>query len=241
MKTKAPREKTENNPPEKQPARGSILYLVLIGIFIFGLLTLAIANYSKDQSNVLPQQTEDDQINRMLAYTATIGQALNEMVVSGYAQADTLYSSLDLSKPGDATYESGASGDSNHALELFYPSGGGVSYLSASSNSGTPVASGYGIDPGAIIVGVGPTDSGPGDTVFTANVENAAYCARINQIVNGTTAIPTMSSTAFTSLFTSDATVTIDATACAACVNMKQMCVSNGSGAYGFYAALYPQ
>ncbi|MBU6475878.1 MAG: hypothetical protein KGL10_05930 [Alphaproteobacteria bacterium] len=221
--------------PQKD-ARGNILFMVLIGIFLFGLLTLAISDYSKDQSDVVSRQTEDDQINRMITHVATLGQAIGEMAISGAAQPDTLYSTLDLSKPGDATFESG-----NHALEIYYPTGGGVAYQSASSNSGTPVASGYAIDRGAIIVGVGPTDSGTGDIVFTANVQNATYCARINQIVNGSSAVPTMNAATFTSLFTNGTTVTVDATACASCVNIKQMCVTNGSGAYGFYSALYPQ
>lgn len=214
--------------------RGNVLFLILMAIAVLAMMTMVIEQESTEQSNVLPQQTMDDQINRMLNYTSTLAGALNQMVVNG-ENPSTLYSSLSLLKPGDAGFETAPNN-----LKIFHPLGGGITYMAASDNSANPLATSYNIDKTAIITGVGPTDVTVGDIVFTAKIATAAYCARINQNLTGSTTVPTMSGATWTSLFTTGSTVTINAGNCASCVNVPQLCVTNGSGAWGFYAALFP-
>ncbi len=213
--------------------RGNVLFMILLAIVVLGALTMAISQNSTEQSDVIPRQTQDDQINRMLTYASALGSALQQMVVSGENPL-TLYSSLSLLKPGDAGFET-----SPNNLKIYHPLGGGITYQSASSPDTNAIATNFNINAGSIITGVGATNT-IGDIVFVATVSSAAYCARINQILYNSAAVPTMNSATFTSLFTNNTTVTVNGGNCASCVNMKQYCVTNGSGAWGFYAALLP-
>lgn len=214
--------------------RGNVLFLILLAVAVLALLTLAISRSSTEQSDILPQQTRDDQINRTVTYASTLAMALHQMVMNGEDPA-SLYTDLSVLKPGDASFETGS-----NAMKIYHPLGGGITPLDASSPEANAVATGYGINKGAIIAGVGATDATVGDVVFIAKVANASYCARFNQILTGSSTVPAMDTTAFNSLF-GGATVTINAAACASCVNQARMCVSNtGATDWGFYSALFP-
>jgi hypothetical protein len=182
---------------------------------------------------MLSRQTQDDQINRMVTYTSTLGAALQQMIVNG-EDPSTLYSSLSLKKPGDAGFETAPNN-----FKIYHPLGGGITYQSASAPDANAVATNYSINAGAIITGVGATDAAIGDIVFTANVSNATYCARINQVLLNSSTVPTMDGATFTNLF-GGTTVTITGGNCASCVNTARLCVSNGTNAWGFYSALFP-
>jgi hypothetical protein len=171
----------------------------------------------------------------MLTQAATLGGALHQLAANGEDPA-TLYTTLSLLKPGDAGYET-----SPHNLKIYHPLGGGVAYMAQTSSGADVVANSFGINKAAIIKGVGSTDAVVGDIVFTAKVTTAAYCQRVNQILNGSAAVPVLTTADFDTLFTAGTAVTVDATNCAACVNAARLCVSNtGATAWGYYAALFP-
>jgi hypothetical protein len=225
-------------PPDMENReRGNILLIILIAIVLLAMLTAIVSQYSSQQSDSLSRQVRDDQISRMLVQVGALGSALHQMVADGEDPA-LLYSNLLLYKPGDANFETPP-----NTFKIYHPLGGGISYMASSTPDTTaPVATSFGINAPSIITGVGATDAGVGDIIFTAIVSSASYCQRINEMISGTTAMPVMADATFTSLFVTPATVTLNAGNCApGCVNVAQRCVVNTSGnAWGFYAALFP-
>jgi len=237
------------NCSQRQRERGNVLLLILVTIVILGLLTMAVEQDSKQQSGVLTQQTSTDQINRMLTYVSTLGGALQQMATNG-EDSTVLYNNLSLTQPGQAGFESG-----QHNFEIFHPLGGGITPMSASSPDTTAVATNYNINPNAIITGVGcnsgagcivTTAPNTGHIVFSATISALSYCQQTNNILNGTslTATPPTMGAGFTTLFPSSppvtTAVTVNSGNCASCVNVARLCVTDGSGHYGFYADLFP-
>ena len=228
----------------KNNMRGNALLLVLMAIVALALLSMAISQTSSEQSSVLPRQSQDDQINRMLTYASVLGGALQQMVINGEDQ-NTLYSSLSLLQPGQAGFET-----SPNNLKLFHPLGGGITYMSATSPDPTAVGTGFNINPNAIITGVGcssgtgcivSTVPATGHIVFGALISTAGYCQRINQIITSSTTVPVMTSGDFTTLFTTSTAVTIGGDCTPSCANTPRLCVSNtGATQWGFYSDLFP-
>lgn len=220
-----------------------MLFMILIAIAILAALTLAISQDSTQQSGVLAQQTSTDQINRMLTYASALGGAIQQMVVNG-ENADALYTNLSTITPGTAGFDTAPNN-----LKLFHPLGGGITYMNASSPDANAVATSYNINPGSIITGVGCssgtgcTGASSGHIIFTAMISALSYCQQANNILTGSSLSatpPTMNSATFATLFASSSAVTVAGGNCASCVNVARLCVTNGSGAYGFYADLLP-
>lgn len=214
---------------------GNALAMILIAIVVLALLTALVSRSSDQQSDTLSRQTMDDEISRMLAQTSALGGALGQMIVNG-EDAATLYSTLSLLKPGDAGFETAP-----HNLKIYHPLGGGINYMSGSTSSAAAVATGFNINSGSIVTGVGATDAVTGDILFTAKISSASYCQRINTIVTGSAAVPTLVTANFNTLFTAGTAVTIGANCAPTCANIARQCVSNVEAtAWGFYSALLP-
>jgi hypothetical protein len=223
--------------------RGNVLFIILLTIMLLGMLTYAISQSSTQQSNAIPQQTVDNQINQMIAYASALGGALQQMALNG-ENPNTLYSTVDVLPPAsDPNYDTPP-----NSLKIYHPLGGGITYQSQSAPTDA-IATNFNINPASIITGIGCTSGAgcivtsvptAGHIIFTAELSDAAYCARTNNILHGSSTVPTMDATAFTGLFTNGSTVTINAGNCASCVNVARLCVTDGSGHYGFYADLFP-
>ena len=217
-------------------ARGNALIFILIAILLLGTLTYAITYSGDQQMNFSDRVAEDEQIGRLLTYVGTVAGTLNQMVVAG-AKADTLHTTLLIDAPGSVAY-----GTPPHTMNLYHPHGGGMSYQTASSgNPSNAAAYNYKISRGSIVEDVGPTDAAVGDILFTARIDSAAYCGRINWLLRADATVPTLDDTDFTNLFDNGLDVTIAAANCAGCVGLSQLCVSNASAnAWGYYAVLFP-
>lgn len=231
---------------------GNVLFMILIAVMLLGLLTYAISQSSSQQSNALPQQTVDAQINQLIAYTSAIGGALQQMGTNG-EDPNTLYSAVDVTPPSsDAAFNTGTSN-----LKLYHPLGGGITYQSQSAPTNA-IATNFNINPNAIVTGVGCTSgagcivtSAPstGHIVFGATISSLGYCQRINYKLNGTsltTTPPVMTTADFDLLFpatpqSSTTAVTIGSDCTPSCANIPRLCVSNAAAtAWGFYADLFP-
>lgn len=240
-------------PPEKisailnrhRPERredGNVLMIILVAIALLAMLTALVSRSTEQQSDSLSRQTMDDEISRMLTQTSALGGALSQMIVNG-ENAATLYQAPSVGPPpvGLDMVTSGAPFETApHNLKIYHPMGGGINFMPTSSPGLSPAATSFNINAGSIITGVGADVAGVGDIVFTALISSAAYCQRINTIISGSSTVPGMAAAAFTTLFTSSTAVTINAAACASCVNVSRLCVSNGAGLWGFYSALLP-
>ena len=242
--------------------RGNILLMILVAIILLGALTMAISTDSTQQSGILPKQTQNDQINRMMDYANALGGAVQQMAINGETPS-TLYSNLSLLQPGQAGFET-----SPNNLKIYHPLGGGITPMAASSPDSNAVATGYNINAGSSITGVGcapgagscsgggtfsagscsagtvtaacwPVAS-TGHIIFTALISSASYCGAINLILTGSSTVPAMSSGTFTTLFNSSTAVAVTSGNCASCVNTPRLCVSNGASSWGFYADLFP-
>ncbi len=214
---------------------GNILFIILIAIVLVALLTQMVSQSSEQQSDILTQQTSDDEINRLFTQAATLQAAIEQMVVRG-DEPSTLYTNLSTLKPGDAGYETAP-----HAMKIYHPLGGGVSYLSGSKPGSSAAATAFKINKDAIVTGVGATDAVVGDILFTAVIAAAETCARINKLLTGSSSIPVLATADFDDLFTNGVAVTIAGGNCADCVNVPRICVTNAGGtAWGYYAALFP-
>lgn len=215
---------------------GNILFLILIAIAMFGILTAVISNSTKEHKETLNRQTVDAQISVVLNYVSSLSSALLNLVMAG-ADQSTIYQNLLTLKPGDDGYE-----ESPHQYKIFHPLGGGIEYLSSSTNtSSSALATNFNINKGSIITGVGKSDALIGDIVFTARITSEDYCQAINKKINGSTSIPEMSDSTFNTLFTSDTEVTVDSSNCPDCVGITRSCISNSSDSeWGFYSVLFP-
>ncbi len=220
---------------KKNSESGNVLIIILMAIVLLGLLTAMLSETSEQQSDVISRQTMDNEINQMMTQVSTLGGALEQMVVMG-AHPETLYTDLSLLKQDDAGFSTAP-----HQMKMYHPLGGGVTYMAASSTGASPVATSFNIVKDAIVTGVGATNAVVGDIVFTAKISTATYCARINEKIKGTTAIPTLVNADFTTLFTDGMTVTLNANCTLACANIPRQCVSNVDGdEWGYYSALFP-
>lgn len=214
---------------------GNVLLLIMLAIVVLAMLTAVVSQQSETQVDVMDRQTMDNEVSRLFSYTSLLGSALSQMLVNG-EDPDSLYLTLSLLKPGDAGFET-----SPHNAKIYHPMGGGVEYMSATSNTTTPAATNLSINPAAIITGIGPTNATVGDIVFTAIVSSAAYCQRINLKVTGSSSVPVLATADFNTLFTAGTAVTIGANCTPTCANIPRQCVSNTAGtAWGFYSVLLP-
>ena len=219
----------------KNDQTGNVLLIILAAIAVVAMLTYAVTQSTEQQSDTLTRQTIDDGISRVMTQAATLSSALQQLAMNGEDPA-TLYSTLSVLRPGEAGFETAPSN-----LKIYHPLGGGVQYMSGSSSGTQTVATDFGINRGSIVTGVGATDAVVGDILFTAKISSAAFCGRINQILNGSTTVPELVTADFDTLFTAGTATTITAANCAACVGAVQLCVSNtGATAWGYYSVLWP-
>lgn len=215
--------------------RGNVLFMILMAVALIAMLTRVVSKGSEQQADTLDREKNNDEISRLINYTSILGMALNQMVINGQ-EPTTLYSTLSALKIGDAGYDTAP-----HDTKIFHPMGGGVSYSSASSMSASAIATGYKINKGSIITGVGETDAVVGDVVFVAKISALEHCQTLNTLLTGAATVPVLATATFDALFTAGTTVTVDGTNCADCVNNAKFCVTNTGGTeWGYYAALLP-
>ncbi len=217
--------------------RGNALLYVFIAIAVLAGLTFALSSSNDDSENISEYAVADEQITRLLSYSATLAASLNQMVLAG-ANAPTLYTDLSTLNPSEAGYNTAP-----HKLKIFHPMGGGMNYINSTGPVGSSdtVATDMKINKGSIIEGVGPTNITVGDIVFVATVHSAKACERINFILTGSATMPIMKSAIFTDLFVSNITTDVASGLCTDCVNRPQICVTNIAGTqWGFYSVLYP-
>jgi len=215
---------------------GNVLFMLLIAIALLAIITAVISNSGQQQKDALDRQTMDAQVSVMINHLAAINSAILQTVIHG-EDVSQVYLDISTLKAGDDGFDTAP-----HKMKIYHPLGGGISYMSASSNTDDKaVATNFNINPASIIKGIGKTDDTIGDILFTAKIMSEDYCKFINKKIAGTDTIPEMSNATFDSLFTNNNTVTIDDGNCPDCVNIGRICVKNTSdNAWGFYAVLFP-
>jgi len=216
--------------------QGSILIMILIAIVLLAIITGVVSNSGEQQKDSLDRQTRDAQVSLLINHTAALNSAILQMVMHG-EDVNTIYQKLSTLKAGDDGFE-----DAPHKYKIYHPLGGGISYMSATSNTASEaVATNFDINLSSIITGVGKTNETIGDIIFTAKITSASYCSYINEKLLSITTVPEMSSSAFDDLFNNNAVVTIDSSNCPECVNTARLCVRNSTyNEWGFYTSLFP-
>lgn len=214
--------------------------MLLIGVAALGMVTAMIVAISRQTYTIIPRATMDTEISTLLGQSAALQGAIEQMIANG-ADPKTLYSDLSLWKPGEVT------DGSPNMYRIYSPLGGGIKYLAASSDSLTPVADSFNIARSSIVEDVGPTDAGGGpggsdisDIMFVARVTSASYCARINEILTGSTVVPLVDDAED---FIGTVAVTIGDSYgnCVGCIGKARLCIRDaGNTFWGFYSVLLP-
>lgn len=217
-------------------AAGNALFYILIAIALLAALTYAISDSTDGSQGVADYAVSDEQVSKLLNYSAAVGSTLHQMVIAG-AAAETLYTTLSVIPPSDVGFPTAP-----HRMKIYHPMGGGLSYMTSTgpASSADTAATDFKINKASIVDDVGETDAVIGDILFTAIITSQAACQRINKRLSGSTAIPVLATASFNDLFTAGNTVTISAANCAACVGVAQTCVNDGGAQWGFYSALFP-
>lgn len=226
--------------------RGNALIYVLIAIALFAALSFTLSRQTDtSEAGALDSSKVELYATQLMSYAAQAQAAVDQLLMSNTLlnPANTMIQELDLTLPTQAGFNTAP-----HLRKLYHPQGGGLT-------------------PGRIpdsIKTTGVSDPVSGwylgrfnnvDWTATANQEviliayqiPEAVCARINQTITGSPAIPVLTNT-IRNVFIDDTLHTgtnVDLTTtggtpiCSACNEMASLCVSNAAGtAYGFYSIL---
>jgi len=218
--------------------RGNVLFLLLLAIVLLGALSNFVAGTTRGRYKTAVSEAMNKDISVMFQQVSAIQQGLEQMAAAGGIDPATLYSNVSTLTPGAVGFDIAP-----HQMKIFHPQGGGVDHIPSASATST-IAYRFDLKPRVIITGIGPTDATTGDIVFTALIGSAEACGRINERINGSSAVPDMRASVFDDLFASNSglVLTVAGGDCLSeCVNIARICVkSDGANAWGFYAALFP-
>ncbi|MGB4107577.1 MAG: hypothetical protein WBK55_07255 [Alphaproteobacteria bacterium] len=222
--------------------RGNALIYVLIAIALFAALSMTLGRQSDTgEASDLSDDKAELYATQLISYTAQAKSALDQMIFSGGAIDD-----LDFALPGSGTYNAGTMADK--IKRVYHPDGGGL--LAARL---PPAATPYtGSDPAVgwymgRFNNVEWTKTAGTDVMLVAYGIDERVCARINEKVTGSTAIPQMSGTirnlmiddVYHTGINADLTTLPGTPVCTACNKVSALCVEDQAGdIYGFYTVL---
>lgn len=226
---------------QNQNERGNALIYVLIAIVLFAALSFTLSRQTDTSETSFMDSSEVEILaNRLINYSAQTESVINQMTFGG-----TIVANLDFTRPGETGFNAGtAAGNIN---KVYHPQGGGLNAGEFPAKvAGT--ASGV-VDPGWYLGrfnNIEWTATTADDVLLTAFNIREDICAKINQKITGSSAIPTISPPAnLHDLLInpaehgagsgSDFTVA----RCAACEGYMSLCVQRG-GIYGFYTVIMP-
>lgn len=238
MKTK--REHIFAYKSERSNERGNALIYVLIAIVLFAALSFTLGRQT-DTSEVgtLDEERADLYATQLISYATQAKSSVDQMLFTGASDIDD----LDFMLPSDANFDTAPL-----IHKVHHPQGGGL-------NPGTL--------PNDVIAQV-TNDPEPGwymgrfnniewtatasdEIILTAYQITAQICGFINEKINGSTAIPTMTDSIRNTLIDdafhggANTELTTDAAdICPDCENIGALCVQEG-GIYAFYTVIADQ
>lgn len=159
--------------------QGNALFLILIAVILFAALSYAITQSNRSGGNTA-RETNLISSTTVTQYPSAVRTGVTRMLLRGRIPSELLFHA-----PGSFT------GGSEH-LEVFHPSGGGVSFQNVDPNtvdvnaSGVPQGQWYFLK-NKVVTDVGTTT---GEVVAVLTRVKTGVCQQINEQITGSSAIP---------------------------------------------------
>lgn len=226
--------------------RGNALIYVLIAIALFAALSMTLGRQTDTgEASNLSDDKAELYATQLISYAAQAKSVIDQMIFS-----NTDIDDLDFVLPGEAAYDTGAMTDK--IKRVYHPDGGGL-LAGRLPPEATPYTGG---DPSAgwymgRFNNVEWTKTAGTDVILVAYGIDERVCARINEKVKGSSAIPQMGvGGSIRNLMIDDVyhtgtnadltTVTPGTPICADCDKTSSLCVEDNAGnIFGFYTILF--
>lgn len=218
---------------------------VLIIVALFAALSFVLARQTDTaESNIISEEQAEIYAGTIIQATMQLKQSVEQMLWTGSTinppSAGT-DNSLDFMTPDDSDFETQPVRN-----KVFHPHGGGMVLPRIPDDAIAQISD----DPPARwYIGrfnnVEWTPSIAHDVILTAHQINQSVCARINEKLTGSTAIPELAANSVREMLinrthsTAVSNFDFDAAACAACEGLPALCVKdNGVDAWSFYSLI---
>lgn len=239
---------------QRKSERGNALVYVLIAIALFAALSFTLGRQTDtNEAGALSSEKAELLAAQLISYAAQAKSVYDQMEFSGARIGNIDF--VRPTDPGDFNDNSVA----NNINKIYHPEGGGLN---------------YGVLPDAVIdsgnIGAGFPDAGwymnrfndvdwstpDPDIILVAYGISQPVCAAINDKINGSTTIPTITedlhevfvsenyswnggtATNWTTGTQIDPFTTGTGNICVECENIASLCVQGNSGVYGFYSVI---
>lgn len=222
----------------KNGQRGNAMVYVLIIVALFAALSFVLARQSgTSETDILSEEQVGIYASQMQQAAMQLKQAVEQMTFTGSALGD-----LDFTTPDDGTFD-----DPPFHNKVFHPRGGGVILPRLPDGAVNEIVN---PPPARWYIGRNndvewtPTDGGGNpidDVILTAYQLTEDVCARLNENLTGSTAIPVMTEPAYDVLFFytgSSTTIDFSSADCPGCDGQIALCVEDSDGAMSFYSLI---
>ena len=225
---------------DRSKEHGNALIYVLIAIALFAALSFTLGRQS-DTSEVGSLDDERAQLyaSQLISYATQTKSAVDQMLFTSASDIDD----LDFMAPTDANFETAPV-----IHKVYHPQGGGLIPGKLPAQVVAQVTNDP--EPGWYLGrfnNIEWTATGSNDVILVAYQITEQACGLINEKINGSTAIPTMTGSIRNTMIddalhggTNVELTTDGGDICSACENIGSLCVQEG-GIYGFYTVIADQ
>ncbi len=228
---------------DRREERGNALIYVLIAIALFAALSFTLGRQTDtSESGGLGDHKAELYATQLISYAAQARSAVDQMLFTAASDIND----LDFMAPTDANFDTGTL-----IHKVYHPQGGGLipgklpaDVVASTTNDPDP---GWYMGRFNNVEWTGPAGANTNEVILIAYQINEQVCGLINQKINGSTAIPTMTSSIRDTLIddavhggTNIELTTDGGDICPDCENMGSLCVQEG-GIFGFYTIIADQ
>lgn len=246
MKTKSEHlsaSKTNTKSNERHAERGNALIYVLVAIVLFGALSFTLSNQTDtNEAGVMSDEMAELYATQMISYSAQVKSAIDQMEFT----AASSIGQFDFTDPSDAGFNTGTL-----IHKVYHPQGGGITQAvlppAAIAQTATDPVAGWYMGRFNHIEWTATTGQ---EVILVAYQIDPTVCGKINEKINGSSAIPASTAElrniliddALTAHTGTNVDLTTDAPGdiCPDCHNVGSLCIQN-SGQYAFYTVIADQ
>lgn len=230
------------NKQGRRGERGNALIYVLVAVALFAALSFTLGRQTDtDEVGALDDSKADLYATQLISYAAQARSVADQMSFTGTEVDD-----FDFILPTDANFEVGS-----NIHKIYHPAGGGLNPgrippEAVDQNITDPIAGWY----LGRFNNIEWTETTGMDVVLVAFQISQPVCAKINEHITGSTAIPTMDDSIHETMIDDDLytgtnvnlTTELAGSICPECHRVSSLCVQNqAQNAYGFYTVLADQ